>query len=71
MERVKVLSSMIESIAWDKNTLTVEFKGGKVFEYQDVPQPTWEQFFRSDSKGKFFHSQIKNKFDFREVKCPA
>lgn len=65
MERIYVESSMITSIGYDPQTATleIEFKSGAVWQYRDFSENEWYEFRSSDSKGKFFHSNIKNKFN--------
>lgn len=62
MERYSIESSMIKSIGYDSNssTLEIEFKSGEVWQYFDFLESLWHDFDSTDSKGKFFHREIKN-----------
>ena len=65
MERIKIEgSSNIVSIGYDETNLIleVEFKGGSVYKYLDVPIDVFNNFMESDSKGSFFHRNIKNTY---------
>lgn len=62
MERESVVSSHIVSIGYDPLTLEVEFKGGSVWQYFKVPESVHLEFMSSESKGKFFHKNIKEKY---------
>jgi len=64
MERQFVESSMIKSIGYDaqSSTLEIEFNSGAVWQYFDFPESLWYEFESSESKGKFFHGQIKNQY---------
>jgi hypothetical protein len=63
MEREPVASSTILSAGYDagSETMEIEFKNG-VYQYYNLPQVMYDQFVGSDSKGKFFHANIKNAF---------
>lgn len=68
IERTKVESSNLESVGYDAQTLTldVEFKGGSVYRYLMVPRDVAENFLKSDSKGRYFHNMIKEKYEFKK-----
>jgi len=61
MERELVDSSTVLSIGYEPttSTLEVEFKNGGLYQYYNVPEPIYQQFMASDSKGKFLHAYIK------------
>ncbi len=69
MERKYVESSMIKSIGYDaqSSTLEIEFNSGAVWQYFDFPEPSWYTFESSESKGKFFHREIKNQYSESRV----
>lgn len=64
MDREYVSSSMIRSIGYDplNSTLEVEFTDGVVWQYFDYPESDWYVFKSADSVGKYFHSNIRNKY---------
>lgn len=64
MEREYVESSMITSIGYDEESsiLEVEFKGGVVWQYPDFPEYMWYEFQSAESKGKYFHANIREQF---------
>ena len=69
MERQNVDSSMIRSIGYDfdNQVLEVEFNSGAVWQYYDFPEYLWYEFESSDSKGKFFHREIKDQYSESRV----
>lgn len=61
MERTPVTSSNIRSIGYDRtaHTLEVEFHSGGVYQYQDVPEATYDELMASPSVGNYFHKNIR------------
>lgn len=59
-------SSNIVRFRYDEETLTleVEFKGGNVYQYFDVPTGVFEEFQMSTSKGQYFGQNIRNAFRY-------
>jgi hypothetical protein len=67
----KVISSTLEAYGgWtpEKEQLIVEFKGGSQYLYHKVPVQTFDGLEKAESKGKFFHANIKGKFEFVKIK---
>lgn len=57
-----VASSHIQSAAYDEDTkiLSIQFKGGRVYHYHDVPPDEYEAFVNAPSAGSHFHDNIKD-----------
>lgn len=49
----------------DSQTMTVQFKNGKVYEYRGVPQKVYNQYQQSESQGSFFSNNIKGRYQTR------
>ena len=65
---IQVQSSNIEEIGYsDDSKLLVRFKGGKVYEYADVPADLFNEFRAAQSVGSFFHKNILGKFETATV----
>ena len=66
---VEVISSNIKAIGFDelKNELTVEFNSGSKYTYSSVPLSIYETFLEAESKGKFFHRNIRNVYSYSRV----
>ena len=64
MNRIPVDSSNLKSIGYDPNEqiLEVEFKGNVVWQYRNVPLNVWLELESAPSKGKYFQSQIRERF---------
>ena len=68
MEPIKtkpVESSNLAAIGYDPatQTLQVDFKSGKRFQYAGVPAEVFAEFEKAESVGKFFNGVIKFEFD--------
>ena len=46
---------------------TVTFVTGRVYEYVDVPVEVAASFQSAFSKGTFFNTYIRDRYDFREI----
>lgn len=55
-------SSLIESYARADGDLAVKLTSGQTYIYRNVDQGTVDGFVAADSKGKYFGSNIRNKF---------
>ncbi len=64
---VLVSSSWLNAINYNGTTLVITFNDDSVFEYQGVPQATYESFLKAPSKGKFFRQNIEFKYTGNEV----
>lgn len=64
MKREPVTSSAIVSLGYDASseTLEVEFTGGSVYRYDDVPESVYREFLAADSKGTFLNAHIKHAY---------
>lgn len=66
MERTPVSSSNISSIGYDSDSqvLQIEFHDGSVYDYSGVPPDEHAGIMSADSKGKYLHANIKNRYSF-------
>ena len=62
MDRILITSSNIKSVGYDKDSqiLEIEFNNGNTYQYIDVSSHVYQSFLDAESKGKFFHKNIKN-----------
>jgi hypothetical protein len=69
MRRRRVDSSSIRSIGYDvgSRTLELEYVGGDVYQYYDVPQPTYAGLLAAASIGAYVNQEIKPYHEFAEV----
>jgi len=61
-------SRVIADIRYDRGRerLTVFFVSGCIYEYVDVPAEVAASFQSAFSKGTFFNSYIRDRYDFRD-----
>jgi hypothetical protein len=50
-----------------RERLTVMFVTGRIYEYVDVPVEVAASFQSAFSKGAFFNTYIRDRYDFREI----
>ena len=61
MERTRVKSSVIAALAYNSKTrvLEVEFHGGRVYDYLDVPKDIYRDLLAVESIGKYFNESVR------------
>jgi hypothetical protein len=69
MRRRPVNSSSIRAVGYDGSTrsLELEYVNGSVYQYFDVPQPTYAGMLAAPSIGNYVNTEIKPYYDFTEV----
>ena len=69
MEMIPVDSSNISAIGYepDNATLCIEFHGGRIYEYYDVPQHVFDEFLVASSKGSFAHQKIYKNYNQQRI----
>ena len=62
-------SNPVAEIRYDnvRERLAVTFVTGRVYEYIDVPVEVAASFRSAFSKGTFFNTYIRDRYDFREI----
>ncbi len=67
--REVVESSSLRSIGYDRVTrvLEIEFRGGRTYRYRDVPPELVGELKRAASKGQFFQSFVRDRFETTRV----
>jgi hypothetical protein len=69
MKRQQVQSSNLVSVGYEdgSSTLEIEFKGGALYQYYNVPAHIHDGLMAADSKGSYFHANIKDLFPYSRV----
>ncbi len=66
---MKIKSSNISEAFYSHKAafLIIVFKDGASYHYRDVPLEIWQEFLASDSKGSYFHHNIRNWYDCQKI----
>ncbi len=69
MNWISVSSSNLSRVRYDESTgpLEIEFQGGRVYQYFDVPQSVFEELIHASSHGQFFHEQIRGRYRYARL----
>ena len=69
VERIRVKSSNIHSIYYDKRNmiLQIQYHRGGIYEYYGVPEYVFNEFLLAESKGKYAIKNICYKFKYKRV----
>jgi hypothetical protein len=69
IEWIQVSSTNLSRVRYDDSLLTleIEFQGGRVYQYFDVPAHVFDGLLRADSHGTFFNAQIKGYYRYARV----
>ena len=61
-------SSSVDFCVYNNKTqnLDVLFGSGVMYRYEKVPVLVFHEFMTSESQGKFIHSDIRGKYDFKK-----
>ena len=61
MDRKQVSSSLVASVGYDadEEVLEIELQDGKVYQYRDVPEETYQGLLDADSIGRYFNLHIR------------
>lgn len=63
MEMIPVKSSAIAEIGYEDGMMSIRFHSRrKPYFYPNVPEQLFRDFLNAESKGKFFHQYINNKY---------
>jgi hypothetical protein len=70
MNRVPVSSSNLSSVGYNesKQVLEIEFNGGRVYQYFDVPKRIHKELINAASHGKYFHRNIEDNYSYDQIK---
>lgn len=69
MIRQPVVSSNLRSVGYDSELkiLEIEFKEGRVYSYNNVPNEIHQGLIKASSKGKFFSNYIRDRFSTKRL----
>lgn len=60
---------MLASILYlpELRLLEVEFRSGRFHQYFDVPEQTCNELLTAESKGRYFNTNIRNRFASKQI----
>lgn len=64
---VPVVSSNIDRVGHHDDTLFIAFHHGGVYAYAAVPHSIFVSLLEAESVGKFFHAEIKGKYEYQKL----
>ena len=69
MKWVRVESRVLAAVAYnhDWHHLYLEFRGGDIYCYRDVPVERYEELLVADSKGKYFRRHILKRYLYQRI----
>jgi hypothetical protein len=62
-------STAIRFISYDEGSqrLSVTFVTGRLYLYERVPREVYDAFLRAPSRGSFFNSEIRDRYEYRAI----
>ena len=65
---VPVKSSVLDSVRYDATSqnLVIVFDNGDIYEYHGVPPSVYEGLLKAESKGRYFHENIRDKYQYKK-----
>jgi hypothetical protein len=69
MDRKPIESTNLWSVGYDPDAhvLEIEFRGGNVYQYRDVPEAVYQGLVEASSAGGFFYAHIRNEYPAEKV----
>jgi hypothetical protein len=69
MKRTPVTSSNVVSVGYDRHEkiLEVEFKGGGLYQYENVPAHIIDDLLETDSVGEYLNKWVKGTYSYARV----
>jgi hypothetical protein len=70
MNRQPVTSTNLRSVGYDSTSqiLEIEFHSGGIYQYLNVPSNVYSSLLSAGSKGSYFHSFIKDRYQYRKIR---
>lgn len=69
MRRQPVNSSNLYSVGYEPemSVLEIEFRGGRIYQYSNVPAQVYKGLMNAGSHGQYFHQRIKEVYPYRRI----
>ncbi len=68
MDLIKVKSSNLQAVGYDKSTKTLRilFSEGATYDYRAVPASVYKALMAAESKGSFFQHHVVGQFEYEK-----
>jgi KTSC domain-containing protein len=69
LKRQQVDSENLASLGYEpaNRVLEIEFRNGRVYQYEGVPQRLVDELLQAPSKGQYFNSKIKGRYSYKRI----
>jgi hypothetical protein len=66
MQRIELNSTSLKGAAYcfQQALLELEFHRGAIYRFGGVPEATYQELLRAESKGLYFNHHIRNRFPY-------
>ena len=64
---MEVESGHLADVDWQEGILTIVFRDGSTYVYDDVPFGLYQELLAAPSKSLFFRESIKGQFSYQRV----
>jgi KTSC domain len=70
VRREAVSSEAIASAGYESanRSLEIEFVGGSIYRYHEVPKAIYEQLMSADSHGRYFIARIRDRYRYERLR---
>ena len=70
MQRTAVSSEAIASVGYESAScsLEIEFVGGGLYRYYQVPQAVYKELMSADSHGRYFIAHIRDRYRYERLR---
>lgn len=70
MQRTELNSTSLKDAAYcfQEALLEIEFRRGAIYRFGGVPEATYQQLLRAESKGLYFNHHIRNRFPYTKMR---
>ena len=65
----RVVSSALSDVKYHNGSrlLEIRFVTGRTYQYLNVPEAVYERLMQAESKGLFFNTQVRDRYDYCEI----
>lgn len=67
MNMSHVISTNIDSVGYDGNTLYIRFNNGSLYAYYNVPKNIYDSLMSANSHGKYFTAHVKWNYPYERL----